>query len=114
MCRSVDELIDSISHDELLEWAEFYRHNPWPDTKADAYMANICATLANINRDEKKRKESFTANDFLLTFKSATPQEDLTDDDWYAGDDDEDFGAAISPMTVAFFFQKAKVPPSVH
>jgi hypothetical protein len=67
--KTVNELSGQLDYPELLEWAEFLTIEPEPEWRADARAAQICATLANINRNEKKRAEPYSISEFLLKFK---------------------------------------------
>lgn len=47
----------------------------WGDYKQDYRMGQLCAIHANINRDKKKRRQSYTSEDFSMRpkWKDATP-----------------------------------------
>lgn len=105
--RTVDELLDSISADELIDWAEMNQFFPFDARMADIHNAHQIATLANINRDTKQRSEPYNIDDFVL-FRLPTPNGDEADE----YDEDDDFGAEISPMTVAFL--KVRASKNVH
>lgn len=64
--RTVGELLDTISYPELLQWRDFLQIEPEPEWRADARAANICSTIANVNRDPKKKSEPFQPKDFMM------------------------------------------------
>jgi hypothetical protein len=69
---TVAELLDRISSKELTEWIAFYSLEPFgylAEMHGDAITAS---TIANANRDPKKKAEPFSANDFL-------PKEEVED-----------------------------------
>lgn len=91
--RTVDELLDSISYDELLQWGEYYSVEPFGEWPANVRAAQHASIVANINRDPKKRTEPFTLKDFMLFEPSrSAPKED---------------GAKIDPTLVQWLFMKA-------
>jgi hypothetical protein len=51
---------------EFAEYQAFYHIEPYPETRADLRNAQLCAILANQNRDAKKRPKPFTSDDFLI------------------------------------------------
>lgn len=54
-----------MSAKELGEWAEFYNLEPW-GWDAECFSAGIvAATIANVNRDPKKKPKPFEASDFV-------------------------------------------------
>lgn len=61
-------MLDELSWFELLEWMEFADLEPFDEERADMRAGSICATIANVNRDPKKRAAAFTAADFALSF----------------------------------------------
>jgi hypothetical protein len=58
--------IEEMPHSEYQEWQEFYAIEPFGLQVQDAFHAHSIATLVNINRDVKKRKEPYALKDFLL------------------------------------------------
>lgn len=104
--RTVDELLDSISSDELVDWAEMNQLFPFDARMSDLHNAHLIATLANINRDPEKRSEAYAIDDFVLFRMPSTKSEQMDDDE------DDDFGAEISPMTIAFL--KVRASKNVH
>lgn len=95
--RTVRELLDTMSYPELTQWAEFMQIDPEPEWRADVRAAQICSTLANINRDDKKRPEPYGILDFMLFGKpkEAPPSEEASE------------GAKIAPETIAWLFAAA-------
>ncbi len=64
--RTVGELLDTVSYPELLEWGQFMELDPEPEWRADARSAQICAILANVNRDSKQRPEPYRLTEFMM------------------------------------------------
>lgn len=96
MGRTVEELLDAISYEELMQWAHLYQGEPWGQYPENARNAHIISTLANINRDTKKREKPFELKEFML-FRppEGKPQE-------------PEHGATIAPETAAWFFAMAR------
>jgi len=110
MHRTVDELLDTMSYPELLRWGEYFTLFPEEGWRADARAAQICAIIANVNRDEKKKPEPYQIADFLLFDKileqrrAERPPEPKVVEAAVAPPQ----GAKIAPETVAWLFGKAR------
>jgi len=50
---------------ELAEWIAFFGINPWGEERADLRAGIVASTLANVNRDPKRRPEPYRATDFM-------------------------------------------------
>lgn len=57
-----------MSSREFAEWAQFYELEPWGEERADIRSGIVASTIANANRDAKKRKKPFTVEDFMPRF----------------------------------------------
>lgn len=62
----MDELLDSVSYPELMRWGKYYSIEPFGEWPANLRAAQIVATLANINRDTKKRSQPYEITEFEL------------------------------------------------
>jgi hypothetical protein len=51
---------------DYLELQEFYAIEPWGIAVQDAMQAHINQTLANTNRDSRKRPDPYRLSEFLL------------------------------------------------
>lgn len=60
---------------EYRDWKFFYAREPWGLSVWDAMHAHVIATLANINRNEKKKPEPYQLKDFLLFAEPVSQQE---------------------------------------
>lgn len=67
------ELLATISSRELAEWALYAELEPFGATRADVRAGIVAATVANVNRDPKKRKEPYTPGDFFSELRQARP-----------------------------------------
>lgn len=63
-----------MSSTQLAEWMAFYRLEPWGDERADMRAGIVASTIANVNRDAKKRPKPYTPGDFM-------PQYDTQEED---------------------------------
>lgn len=68
--RTVGELMQTISSDELTEWSAFYRLDPFGDLRQDMQAALIASTLANVHAP---KGTSYTMADFKLSFHRPEP-----------------------------------------
>ena len=63
---TVSELLSRISSRELSEWLAYFRiEGPPGEGRADWRAGMVAATIANVNRDPKKRRKPFEPADFL-------------------------------------------------
>jgi hypothetical protein len=60
---TVAELENRLSFRELIEWAAYYRIEPWGEERADLRSGVVAATVANANRGKKQKP--FTPTDFM-------------------------------------------------
>lgn len=108
MGRTVDELLDSISYPELIRWGKYYEAEPFGEWRADVRSAHIVSTLANINRDTKKRSKPYSIDEFLL-FKRPVKDKAKTTTKKTATKSKSTGGAKMDPALMAWLFRKARV-----
>jgi hypothetical protein len=65
---TVAELLSRISSRELSEWQAYYAMEPFGGERDDLQAGLVASTIANVNRDPKKRKQAYTPQDFLPKF----------------------------------------------
>jgi hypothetical protein len=71
----VAELLDSISSEELTEWAAYYQLDPFGGVRGDMQAGVMASTMANIHA---KRGHRFTPSDFMPTFGDPEPTKSMT------------------------------------
>lgn len=104
--RTVDELLDTMSYPELIRWAEYFELFGEPEWRADVRAAQVCATLANIHRDPKKRPKPYEPTEFLL-FKRDR-QKPAAPAPAAVSQPAADQGAKIAPETIMWLVAKAR------
>jgi len=57
-----------ISAREFAEWMAYYTLEPWGQERGDLRAGIVAATIANANRDAKKRKKPFKPQEFMPQF----------------------------------------------
>lgn len=62
---TVKELLARIDSRELSEWMAYFSLEPWGTEVEDWRAGLVASTVANVNRDEKKRKKPFEPKDFI-------------------------------------------------
>ena len=62
---TVGELLSRISSRELTEWMAFFSLEPWGTEVEDWRAGLIASTIANVNRDPKKRRKPYEPEDFM-------------------------------------------------
>ncbi|MGE5585721.1 MAG: hypothetical protein ACM309_09385 [Bacillota bacterium] len=65
MGMTVGELLRRTSSRELSEWIAFFSLEPWGTEVEDWRAGLIAATIANANRDPKKRRKPYEPQDFM-------------------------------------------------
>lgn len=72
---TVGELLRRVSSRELSEWIAYYRVEPWGIEPADLRAGIISSTIANVNRDAKKKRRPYTPTDFIPKWGGKQPLE---------------------------------------
>lgn len=71
--------MSEIPAKQLQEWYEFDRIEPIGVEANYIGHGIVASTLANVNRDSKKKKEPFTVGDFIpISFKPEKKEKQLT------------------------------------
>ena len=65
----VGEMLGRMSSAEITEWLAFYQLEPFGPERGDLRAGIVAATVANVNRDAKKQKKPYSAQDFMPKFK---------------------------------------------
>lgn len=65
---TVRRLLEDTTSAELTEWAAFYEMEPFGPERGDLQAGIVAATVANVNRDPKKQKKPYNAQDFMPKF----------------------------------------------
>ena len=66
---TVTRLLAETTSAELSEWVAFYGLEPFGPERGDLQAGVVAATVANVNRDAKKQKRPYSAQDFMPKFK---------------------------------------------
>jgi hypothetical protein len=99
MHRPVGEMLDSMSYVELVKWGRYAAQEPFGEWRGDVRIAQLCALIANVNRDPKKRGEPYSVNDFMPfehLKRPAAVQTEKTE------------GAKIDPTLTAWLFAQSR------
>ena len=64
----VDALLARLSSRQISEWMAYYTLDPFGEERADLRFGMLMALLANMNRDPEKRREPYTAEEFMPKF----------------------------------------------
>ena len=89
---TVSELLARISSRELTEWMAFYGLEPFGAAEDEYHAAMVVSMVANTARDEEKRKNPFTPDEFMR--ESLKPEVEV---------DEEAQGMALMEKALAFF-----------
>ena len=68
---TVSRLLAETTSAELTEWIAFYQLEPFGPERGDLQAGIVAATVANVNRDAKKQKKPYSAQDFMPKFEGA-------------------------------------------
>ena len=63
--RTVEELKAAMTAEEFGYWQTLYRREPWGEAAEDLRAGIIASTIANVNRDSKRRPEPYKPNEFM-------------------------------------------------
>lgn len=74
---NVDEMLHGLTGLQMYEWEQFYQVEPFGAQVEELRFGNICAVLANINRDSKQ--SAYSPSDFLVTFKAKKERQSVDD-----------------------------------
>ncbi len=72
---TVGELLRRMSSRELTEWMAFFSLEPWGTEVEDWRAGLIAATIANANRDPKKRRKPYEPQDFMPRYEKPQVEE---------------------------------------
>ena len=65
---SVPEAQAKCNSRQFAEWQAYYEINPWGEERADLRAGIIASTIANVNRESKRK--AFVPRDFMPDFDS--------------------------------------------
>lgn len=74
-------MLESIPSRLYSEWMAFERLEPFGERLLSVLAGLIASTVANANRDPKKKREPFTLNDFRPKFDERPEEPDEEDDE---------------------------------
>lgn len=77
---TVTQLLAATTSGELTEWMAFYQMEPFGAERGDLQAGIVAATVANVNRDPKKQKKPYSAQDFMPKFQGAGKAEKTPDE----------------------------------
>ena len=63
-----DEMLSRMDSRELVDWMAYERVDPFGLDRLDLLAGIIASTIANVYRDEKKRKKPFQPDEFMPKF----------------------------------------------
>lgn len=69
--RTPAELLAAVTSADITEMVAYSELEPWGPLQADFRAGQICATLANVNRDPRARSEPWAARDFFPALERA-------------------------------------------
>ena len=69
----VDRMLAEMSADQLKEWMEYYRHEPWGQDRADYRSAIVAHTVAVSSGAKRKDNRPLKISDFLPEFGPPKP-----------------------------------------
>lgn len=75
----MDGMLARIPSRLLTEWMVYARLEPFGEERADLRAGIIAATLANVNRDPKVKREPWRADEFMPSFE---PEPEPEPPDW--------------------------------
>lgn len=77
----IAELQERVSSREFAEYWAAYQLDPWGPELEDHRTGIVASTIANVNRDPKKRPRPYTPDDFTPRFGAAVDDEEPTEEE---------------------------------
>jgi len=68
-------LLASIPARLLVEWMAYERLEPFERDRIDLAAGVVASTLANLNRDPKRRRKAYTPQDFMPLLEKPEPRQ---------------------------------------
>jgi flagellar basal body rod protein FlgC len=60
---------------EMTEWVAYAQLDPFGNVRSDLQAGVVASTVANVNRDKKKKKAPYEPHDFVLRFERQAKQQ---------------------------------------
>lgn len=77
----IAELQERISSREFAEYWVHYTLEPWGAEREDLRSGIVAATVANVNRDPKKRPRPYTPEQFMPQLGAIPDDDEVTDEE---------------------------------
>lgn len=71
-----------LSSWQISEWIAYYGLEPFGEERSDLRAGIVAATVANVNRDAKRRRDAFRPEEFMPKFGEGRKTEDEGREDW--------------------------------
>jgi len=65
---NVEGMLNSMSSTQFYDWMAYFKYEPWGSEVEETRTGLLTSVLAEVNRDRDKRKESYSALDFMPNF----------------------------------------------
>lgn len=76
-------MINEMSWDQYCGWRQYYQLEPFGEERADLRAGIVASTIANVNRDTKRRSKPFAPSDFMPDFdNSRAPKPMMEKSSW--------------------------------
>lgn len=90
--RTPSELLAAVTSADITEMLAYSNIEPWGPLQEDFRFGQVCATLANLQRDPSRRPQAWSARDFFPALERALegrdrPEEAILMDDPQAQSD---------------------------
>lgn len=76
---NVDYLLGSISQRQFVEWMAYYNLNPFGEERADTRAGIVASTVAEVNRNRKKRGKPYGPQDFMIDYGKRRKRQTVAD-----------------------------------
>jgi len=80
----VEELKAAMTAEEFGYWQVLYMREPWGDLASDLRAGIVASTIANVNRDPKRKPQPYVADDFVRgpAWQQEAPEEESDPDEF--------------------------------
>lgn len=71
-------MLNSMTIEQLGEWHSYYLLEPFGEERDDLRSGIIASTIANVNRDSKRRSRPYQPSDFMPDYEKQATRKPLT------------------------------------
>ena len=81
----MEELKAAMTAEEFGYWQALYRREPWGEVAEDLRAGIVASTIANVNRDPKRKQKPYTPDEFMRgdAWKQEEPEQEADPQEFF-------------------------------